>query len=331
MAGSQSTNHKWTFFRAGGFDQVKLQSGADLMNLDELDQKLWVALACPTSGLEIDARTLALIDTDKDGRVRARELIAAVKFACENLKNPDDLLKGDADAAAGGHQRRARPRARRCWRRRGRSWPTSASPTRPRSASRTSPIRRACSPTRAFNGDGVITETVAERRRHARADPRDRRHASAACRIGRASRASTRRRMDAFFAEARAYDAWFAEAEADAAARAAARRRRARPPRPPAIAAVAAKVDDYFGRCRLAAFDPRALPALNRSRGGVPGASPPSDLTLTADEVAGFPLAQVGARTGRCRWRAGQPGARRRAGDARARRRRAAAGPARPR
>ena len=72
MAG-HSTDHRWTFFRAGGFDQVKLQSGADLMNLDALDQKLWVALACPTSGLEMDARTLALIDTDQDGRVRAGE------------------------------------------------------------------------------------------------------------------------------------------------------------------------------------------------------------------------------------------------------------------
>ncbi|MEY3534435.1 MAG: hypothetical protein RLZZ582_11, partial [Verrucomicrobiota bacterium] len=37
--------HPWQFFRAGGFDQVKLQTGADLMNLDQLDQKLWVALA----------------------------------------------------------------------------------------------------------------------------------------------------------------------------------------------------------------------------------------------------------------------------------------------
>src|SRR3954469_12383896 len=88
--------HRWTFFRAGGFDQVKLESGADLMNLDALDQKLWVALACPTSGLEMDARTLQLIDTDKDGRVRANELIAAAKFAGGNLKNPDDLLKGEA-------------------------------------------------------------------------------------------------------------------------------------------------------------------------------------------------------------------------------------------
>ena len=31
-----------------------------------------------------------------------------------------------------------------------------------------------------------------------------------------------------------------------------------------ALKAVRAKVDDYFGRCRLAAFDARALAALNR-------------------------------------------------------------------
>jgi len=89
-----STNHTWRFFRAGGFDQVKLETGADLMNLDKLDQKLWVALACPTKGLEFDSRTFELIDTDKDGRIRAPELIAAVKWAGSMLKNPDDLVKG---------------------------------------------------------------------------------------------------------------------------------------------------------------------------------------------------------------------------------------------
>ena len=105
-----ANQHRWSFFRAGDFDQVKLRTGEDLMNLESLDQKLWVALACPTSGLEIDARTLSLIDTDQDGRVRASELIAAVKFAGGNLKNPDDLLKGNEtlslaaieDADAGG-------------------------------------------------------------------------------------------------------------------------------------------------------------------------------------------------------------------------------------
>ena len=74
-----STHHTWKFFRAGGFDQVRLETGADLMALDQLDQKLWVALACPTTGLEFDSATLALIDTDKDGRIRAPELIAATQ------------------------------------------------------------------------------------------------------------------------------------------------------------------------------------------------------------------------------------------------------------
>src|SRR6185503_13738733 len=91
--GTVST-HRWKFFRAGGFDQVRLTSGADLMALEELDQKLWVALACPTTGVEFDSRTLALIDTDKDGRIRVPEIIAASKWAGGCLKNPDDLLKG---------------------------------------------------------------------------------------------------------------------------------------------------------------------------------------------------------------------------------------------
>jgi len=65
------TAYKWRFFRAGGFDQVKLDTGADLMHLDQLDQKLWVALACPTTGIEFCPQTAALIDTDKDGRIRA--------------------------------------------------------------------------------------------------------------------------------------------------------------------------------------------------------------------------------------------------------------------
>jgi hypothetical protein len=86
--------HPWQFFRAGGFDQVKLQTGADLMNLDQLDQKLWVALACPTTGIEFDPKTAALIDSDGDGRIRAQELICAIRWAGSMLKDADDLVKG---------------------------------------------------------------------------------------------------------------------------------------------------------------------------------------------------------------------------------------------
>ena len=87
----------WNFFRAGGFDQVRLSTGADLVALDQLDQKLWVALACPTQGLEFDARTLELIDTDKDGRIRAPELIAAIKWAAGLLKDVEQLAKSSPE------------------------------------------------------------------------------------------------------------------------------------------------------------------------------------------------------------------------------------------
>ena len=86
-------SHTWRFFRAGGFEQVHFASGADLANLDQLDQKLWAALSCPTRGVEFDTKTLDLIDSDKDGRIRAPEIIAAVKWACAMVKNPDDLLR----------------------------------------------------------------------------------------------------------------------------------------------------------------------------------------------------------------------------------------------
>ena len=53
-APAKTNSHRWSFYRAGGVDQVRLDKGADFLNLDQLDQKLWVALSCPVKGLEID-------------------------------------------------------------------------------------------------------------------------------------------------------------------------------------------------------------------------------------------------------------------------------------
>ena len=86
-------SHTWKFFRAGGFDQVRLDSATELLAIGELDQKLWVALSCPVKGIEFDARTLQLIDSDADGQVRAPELIAAVKWAGERLKDTGNPLR----------------------------------------------------------------------------------------------------------------------------------------------------------------------------------------------------------------------------------------------
>ena len=91
---SPASAHAWRFYRIGGLDQVALESGADLLHLPELDQKLWVALSCPVKGLELDEKTLALIDTDQDGRIRVPELLACIQWAARPLKDAGELLKG---------------------------------------------------------------------------------------------------------------------------------------------------------------------------------------------------------------------------------------------
>jgi hypothetical protein len=282
--------HVWRFFTAGGFDQVKLENADDLRGLAELDQKLWVALACPTSGLEIDARTLALIDADKDGRVRASELIAAVRFACDNLKNPDDLLKGEGtlplasinDATPEG--RTLLSAARQILGNIGKREATALTVD-----DLADPVKLFAGS--AFNGDGVITALSAsdDETRAVLQNIVD-------CLGGVPDRSGEvgvdQEKVDAFFTEAGAYAGWLSLARADAdvlplgadgTAAAFA-----------AFSAIRHKVDDYFARCRLVAFDPRAAQALNRREEEYLDFAA-RDLGITAEEVAGFPLALVAA------------------------------------
>src|SRR5215472_2075494 len=90
---ARKARHAWKFFRAGGVDQVVLSSGDDLANLASLDQKLWVALACPVKGVEFDERTLELLDSNHDGRIRPPEILAAIGWLTDALKDLGDLYK----------------------------------------------------------------------------------------------------------------------------------------------------------------------------------------------------------------------------------------------
>ncbi|HVR00724.1 MAG TPA: hypothetical protein VMT47_01205 [Polyangia bacterium] len=284
-------DHSWRFFSAGGFDQVKLESAADLRRLAALDQKLWVALACPTSGLEIDPRTLALIDTDKDGRVRAAELIAAVSFACANLKDPDGLLEAEAELPLTAIND-ATPEGKTLLSAAKQILANIGKPE-----ARTLAVEDLADPVKifagsAFNGDGVITELSADDDK-TRADIQ----AVVTCVGGVPDRSGAlgvdQEKLDAFFAEAQAFADWHAKAAGNAAVvlplglegtlAAFA-----------AVSAVRHKVDDYFTRCRLAAFDPRAGEVLNR-REEVYLDLAARDLSETSEEVARFPLALVAA------------------------------------
>jgi hypothetical protein len=281
-----TTSYPWKFFRAGGFSQVVLSSGADLMQLDALDQKLWVALACPTTGVEFDKQTLALIDTDKDGRVRAPELIAAVKWACGLLKNPDDLLKGSATL---------RPAAVNDATPEGKLIVNFARQVLGKADSAEITLDEASLAaqtfaSKPFNGDGVIPADSAED------DATKAVIADIIACLGAVTDASgkpgvNQAQVDQFFADAAAYSDWWRKANGDAAVLPLGL---ATDAASAAVKAVSAKVDDYFARCKLAAFDPRAVNALNRDEKEY-SALGAKDLTSTHADIASLPLAKVAA------------------------------------
>ncbi|MCB9615609.1 MAG: hypothetical protein H6722_24520 [Sandaracinus sp.] len=279
--------HVWRFFRAGGVDQVQLTTAADLLALDELDEKLWVALACPVKGLELDERTLAFIDEDNDGRVHAKELIAAAKWAGGLLKDPEILAK------------------------RGSELPLSAIDTTKDEGKVLHDTAKALLVSlekadekslaladvkdaiekfnkQRWNGDGVVPASSAEDEalKKALEDVLACTESPATDKNG--DPGVTADSIKAFFEELEAYVAWLDAGEAEAV----------RPLGDASADAFAAydkvrgKIDDFFTRCRVAAFDARALTAVNREESEYLAAAA-KDLQITADEVAHFPLAHV--------------------------------------
>lgn len=284
---TESKQHHFKFFRASGLDQVSIRSGADIANVESLDQKLWVALSCPVRGVEFDRKTLELIDLEADGRVRVGELLAAVRWTKLRIKNLEDLLKGSGELPlsaindANPEGAKLLAGARRILANLGKADAKSIS------LEDTADTKRIFLQTN-FNGDGIIpveagadSETqklIGEIIAMVGATP-DR---SGKPGINQAA-------LDLFLTQAQALSGWAAQAESDpailplGAGTAAA---------VGALRAVRAKVDDFFVRCRLAAFDARAAGPMNR---GEPDfvAFAGKDLTLRTEEVAKLPVAHV--------------------------------------
>ena len=86
--------HAWNYENVGGSTRVKITSGADIAHLGELDPKKWTVLSCPSTGLEIDEKSLLYIDTDADGRIRVNDIVATAQWMTAAIKNADLLIKG---------------------------------------------------------------------------------------------------------------------------------------------------------------------------------------------------------------------------------------------
>jgi hypothetical protein len=277
-----SPKHGFRFFRCGGVDQVMIRSGSDIANLEQLDLKLWVALAMPTRGIEFDPRTLDFVDTDKDGRIRPPELIAAIQWSRKAFVDLESLLKGgDSVALAAIKDEGIRKGAQRILSNLGKKDAQSIG------LADVEAMVKDFTKTR-LNGDGIVPAGDAED------DGTKQAIADIVTALGGVTDRSgkpgvNQETLNKFLAEAQAFVDWHKQGEADKAVLPAGENTAAAHA---AVQAVKAKVDDYFARGRLAAFDSRAMAAVNRQEAEYLAIAA-QDLTITAKEVAGFPLARV--------------------------------------
>lgn len=91
-----ASKYEWQYCSLGGAIRVKIGSGEDIAHLGELDQKLWTVLSCPVDGLEFDKQTLEFLDTEKDGKIMVNEVVQAAQWLTSVIKDKDSILKGDS-------------------------------------------------------------------------------------------------------------------------------------------------------------------------------------------------------------------------------------------
>lgn len=287
---SQGKEGRFRFYRAGGVDQVQITTGRDLVALKNLDQKLWVALSCPVKGLEFDERTLALIDADKDGRVQAPELLGAIGWTAEHLKDVEELATSSPslplsvidDSTDDGRILRE----------------TAASVLKALGKPEADAIDVEDTKTaleafnkEAENGDGILPpsrivdadlQAVATKILGQVKEPRlDR---SGETGLDRAD-------VVTFFEAVRARLEWLAAGKADELLLRGSDTEKAFS----SLQAVRAKIEDFFARARVAAFDERALANLNRDEAAF---QPLGEAALdrAASQLESFPIARVAAQ-----------------------------------
>lgn len=263
---------------------MMLRNGRDLASLRQLDLTLWMTLSMPTTGIDFDARTAAILDTDGDGRIRPQEVLAAVDWASGAFHSLDELLEpGDSVPLASIKDPAILAATRLLLSSLGKSEAEAVSVADVESRS------KAFAGT-LFNGDGVIPPEAADDE-PTRGAIRD-----IMSIVGSTDDLGGKPGIDAtrlqdFFAQATTWLAWHERCNDPAIA----------PLGPQASAsawssmsAVRAKIDDYFTRCRLAAFDPRSAAALNRDESDY-RALAPALLSSSSEAITALPLAPIKA------------------------------------
>ena len=279
---AKTSKHTWSFENIGGSTRVKITTGADIANLDQLDPKMWTVLSCPSTGLEIDEKSLKYIDTDNDGRIRVNDIVATAKWMTAALKDADLLLKGndsislDALNLEDATGKKLYNSAKQILANLGKEGNTI-------SIADTADTAAIFAKT-AFNGDGIITEAST-------ADLDEKAAIAAAiASVGSVTDRSGDKGINAelvekFYQALADYTAWNAAAveapygaDTDKAIE--------------AYNALDAKVKDYFVRARLASFAPESAAKLDVQSALIESISA-DNLTGKTDEIAAYPIARV--------------------------------------
>lgn len=278
--------HTWKFYRTGGLDQVLIRNGADLANLKALDQKLWTVLSCPTKGVRFDQKTLELLDTDSDGRIRVPELLAAIEWLTVRLGSLDTLMEGSQTL---------RLSAFKCETPEGKALLASAKrilSNLGKASSETISLENVTDTSKIFaetrfNGDGIVPPDAAD-------DVETQQViaeiiATLGSEWDRSGKPGVNQeKTTAFFEAAKAFLAWAQRADSvilplggkTEAAFA-------------SLLTLRSKLDDYFTRCRLAAFDERSTAVLNRAEADFISLAN-QELTESLPAIAAFPLSAIG-------------------------------------
>ena len=277
--------YDWKFKSVGGTARVSIATGEDIAHLAELDQKLWTVISCPTSGLEFDPATLAMMDADNDGKIRVGEVVATAGWLTKVLKTPDSLIDAGAELPLSAinvddeEGKKLYDSAKQIL--------SNLSLEKDSISVADSSDSIAIFAKTKFNGDGIVTADST--------DDEDLKAVMAqiiACQGAVADRSGVdgvdAAKVEAFYAACADYAAWMEAGEAEGV-------HPYGPDTPAAFAAVTAvkdKVADYFMRCKLAAFASDSTAALDVSAEKI-GAISDKDLSACSDEISSYPIAKV--------------------------------------
>ena len=282
-------NYDWKFSTVGGVTRVSIESGEDILHLDELDRKLWTALSCPLSHLEIDEKTMTMLDTNGDGKIHIEEIVAASKWLTSVINDPELLLKRSSvlpftafntNNEDGLHLLETSKQILE----------NLGLEKNEISVADVSDSLAIFAKTR-FNGDGIITEQSSDDE-----DIKALIKTIIDCMGGVTDRSGEpgidTDKIEAFYTALADFKAWKEAGDADKAnifpygddtAVALA-----------ACMAVKDKIDDFFMRCKLASFNTDSASVLDVSSAKI-GEISDNNLAASVEEIATYPLARVNA------------------------------------